>query len=143
MKSSLALMILHLLATATMCGIIWQVQLVQYPGFFYIDESKFRSAMKHHQNRISLVVIPFMVIELVLAIYLAAIYPTFSTLTPAVLVVTIWALTFFLLVPLHDQLLRAGYDSKKISRLVKVNWLRTVLWTVKLFVVFGATIKSL
>lgn len=143
MNSTLALMILHIVATAAMCGIIWQVQLVQYPGFSYIDESKFRMAMKHHQNRISVVVIPFMVIELVLAVYLAAINPTLSNLASAMIVITIWALTFFFLVPLHDQLLRAGYDNKKISRLVKTNWSRTILWTVKLFVVFGATIKSL
>lgn len=143
MNTTLALMILHLVATAAMCGIIWQVQLVQYPGFHYFDESQFRSAMKHHQNRISVVVIPFMVVELVLALFLAVTQPTLVNISAAVIVLSIWTLTFSLLVPLHDQLLRAGYNRQKVSRLVKRNWSRTILWTVKLFIVFGATIKSL
>lgn len=136
-------MILHLVATATMCGVIWQVQLVQYPGFSYIDESKFKMAMKHHQNRISVIVIPVMVVELVLALFLAVTHPKLSTISAATIVVSIWAITFLTLVPLHDQLLRVGYDTKKISSLVTRNWSRTILWTIKLFIVFGTTINSL
>lgn len=143
MNTTLELMILHLVATAAMCGIIWQVQLVQYPGFSHFDESQFRMAMKHHQNKISLIVVPLMILELILAIYFSATIPNFPNISAAVLIVTIWALTFFFIVPLHEQLLRTGYNSQKIARLVKLNWSRTILWTIKLFVVFGATIKAL
>jgi hypothetical protein len=56
------------------------------------------------------------------------------------LTATTWALTFLLAVPIHSKLSRlplAGQSqdtalrTSLISRLVTINWLRTLAWTLK------------
>jgi hypothetical protein len=46
------------------------------------------------------------------------------------LVVFVWIITFFVQVPLHNQL-STSRSSAAITKLVKSNWLRTALWTMK------------
>ena len=44
---------------------------------------------------------------------------------------SIWASTFFLQVPCHLRL-SAGWDAATHRLLVQSNWIRTVLWSVRL-----------
>ena len=46
------------------------------------------------------------------------------------IVLAIWGSTFLLQVPVH-RALASGKDEKKIDRLVRSNWLRTMLWCAK------------
>ena len=46
--------------------------------------------------------------------------------------VAIWAATFFISVPLHNQLDAHGFDAQVIGQLVATNWLRTLAWTARL-----------
>jgi hypothetical protein len=45
-------------------------------------------------------------------------------------VLFIWISTFTLSVPCHKKL-SLGKDSKTIDQLVKTNWIRTILWSLK------------
>lgn len=52
------------------------------------------------------------------------------SLTLLILVIGIFASTFFIQVPLHQKL-SVGKDSHLIYRLVRTNWMRTIAWTLK------------
>lgn len=54
-------------------------------------------------------------------------------LISAILVGLIWLSTFLQAVPLHNQIAAGQASPEILSSLVRVNWIRTMLWTV----VFG------
>ena len=113
--------------------LIWVVQLVHYPSFQYIDKDKFAAFHQHHTKRISIIVLPLMVLELGLAGVLS-ISSNFHWhyVVPLILVLLIWASTFLLQVPEHNKL-AIRKNSEVVNRLVQTNWLRTILWTLKAF----------
>jgi hypothetical protein len=129
------LLLVQFVATAMMTGIIWFVQVVHYPLFGKIPQEGFVTYELAHTVRTGFVVGPLMLVELATAaaliitrdpiagdrLYLAA----FGCL------LLIWASTFILQVPLH-AILEHRYDPGAITRLVSTNWIRTILWTVRL-----------
>ncbi len=134
---------LTLFISAALFGIIWLVQILHYPSFMFLDHLTFKTAMKHHQDRISWVIVPLMLTELLLAVM--AVVRDVSTYNVTILniVIMIWLVTFTIQVPLHSKLLLEGFNEKRIHRLVRTNWIRTLLWTIKLFVIFSTTVNSL
>lgn len=124
--------ILNIFASFFLCGLIWQVQLVHYPFFSRADRSKFTEHIRFHGVRISFIVLPVMIVELISSALLTLYATSFQTvhLTGLILVILIWMSTFLLQVPQHAKLTE-GYDEKAIQRLVHTNWIRTILWSVK------------
>ena len=119
-----------------MFGVIWIVQLVHYPMLVGLNQIEFNSWHEFHARRISFIVAPLMVFELgasLAAVYFQGAGDRFNAnLILAALTVGVWASTFLLSVPLHDQLAKSGYNLKVLSKLVQTNWIRTVLYTCKL-----------
>ncbi|GAA4378717.1 hypothetical protein [Hymenobacter koreensis] len=118
--------------SAYLTGLIWVVQLVHYPAFAQVPPAAFRSFHQAHMARMGWVVMAPMVAELGLAAWLF-----WQGRSPAAawglgLVVAIWLVTFLISVPLHNRLAAVGYDAAAIASLVRTNWLRTALWTVRL-----------
>ncbi len=126
--------LLHLLATLTMFGVIWTVQVVQYPGFAQVGREAWSTYADIYQQRITFVVGPAMVLELATAVWLVldrpAAFPLWAVVAGAVLIGVIWASTAFLQVPLHTAL-SAGFDAEVQARLVATNWIRTAAWTLR------------
>ncbi|MFN3596319.1 MAG: hypothetical protein ACK41D_03510 [Rubricoccaceae bacterium] len=126
--------LLHVLSTLTMFGAIWIVQLVHYPLFAGVGAAGWAAYEAQHQARITLVVGPPMVAELVTAVllvlYRPEAFPFWAVLTGLVLVGVLWASTAFVQVPLHDALGRA-FDAEAHRRLVATNWIRTAAWTLR------------
>ena len=124
---------IHDAVTWYMVGVIWLVQLVQYPMFEYLDRATFTRSHAFHSSAIGWVVGPPMLAELLLAG--AILWRRGLADTPAVsgflLVLTLWALTFFVIVPLHNQLGSDGFSPGVHQALVKWNWLRTLGWTAR------------
>lgn len=115
-----------------MTGIIWFVQLVQYPGFARVGEKEFRSYHQHHCRTIGLVVGPLMVVELLSALVLAAAgEPLWFWRSMLVALLGIWLSTAFRQGPLHARLSREGARANTLRLLVRGNWLRTVLWSAR------------
>jgi len=110
-------------------GLIWVVQLVHYPTFEFIDNQNFTAFHQHHTSSITLIVMPLMLSELGLSIYLTKLEPT-TYLGPLILVGLIWLSTFCIQVPIHNALGNEK-DSFLIQKLVNTNWIRTILWTIK------------
>lgn len=125
---------LHLFSCIFMVGVIWLVQIVQYPSFFLVPSNQFVNYHLKHSDRISYVVAPVMLTELVCAYWLF--YELGEKfLYFLILSVLIFAATAFISVPLHNKLSKAK-DEKVISQLVCTNWLRTAMWSVKLILLF-------
>ena len=123
--------ILHLATSWALFTLIWMTQLISYPSFKYIDPNQFQSYHLSYTSSITIIVMPLMLIELGLCVWLAYKFQLQQWhWLPLFLVGILWASTFFIQVPLHEQLGK-GYDNAAIDRLVQTNWIRTVFWTVK------------
>lgn len=124
---------LEIITSAGLLVLILIVQILHYPFFKYIEENNFSKAMRFHQNRISSIVMPLMLVELALSVY--AFYSSSPKSTLLILIVLlIWGSTFFIQVPLHQKLLLKK-DDTLIKKLVRTNWIRTILWTIKFILV--------
>jgi hypothetical protein len=129
------LFVIHLVSTSFMVGVIWIVQLVHYPTFLFIDEQKSNDFQKFHMSRISYIVMPAMTTELFSGIYIfiysnMAIDSNLFLLALTILIIN-WIITALVFVKMHNKLL-INYKIEIISLLVKWNWLRTLLWSVRL-----------
>jgi len=123
--------------------LIWLVQLIIYPGFHRVSQDEFADYHRWYVIRISAVVLPLMLAELILTVWwvISDNYSAVSILT-SVLVLIVWLSTFILQVPIHNRL-KAGRENILIQRLVRTNWIRTVAWTLKTGIVSIHTIGGI
>jgi len=126
--------LVHLTATAAMVGLIWFVQVVHYPLFDGVGDESFVAYEERHRFRTGLVVGPLMAAETgsaaVLAVFGSGAVRVAAAVGLAVLA-AIHASTMLVQVPLH-MALSESHDPVRIARLVRTNWVRTVLWTARL-----------
>ncbi|MBS1794338.1 MAG: hypothetical protein JSS81_10815 [Acidobacteria bacterium] len=121
-------------ATLFMTGVIWVVQLAQYPLFSFVGTEKFTDYHDAYRFRITWIVAPAMLVELVTAGLLIFFPP--PEIDPKILwagfalVLVNWASTFFLQVPLHERL-AAGFDPAAHRALVRTNRVRTAGWSLR------------
>ena len=132
------LLLANLVLCAVLTGLIWTVQLVHYPGLALVGKAEFARYHAAHTARMGALVGPLMVLELLLAGWLAwagrAALPHGAGWWSLALVGAVWAVTFFISVPFHNRLAANGYDYVVLDGLVRTNWLRTVAWTLRLFI---------
>ena len=120
------MIIFELMVTVALVILIWIIQVLHYPSFLFVDKTEFSKFEAFHTKRISILVLPLMVSELILGL----VHLNYLILG---IIVLIWLSTFFIQVPCHDKL-KFGFDKLTIERLIFTNWIRTSLWTVKLFI---------
>jgi hypothetical protein len=125
----------HAISTVMLAGLIWTIQLVHYPLFAKVGADRWMEYERLHQMRITTLVGPLMLAELVTAALLLAPLvsggkPAWLPIIGAGLLAVIWASTFFIQVPIHSALER-GFDPVLIERLVATNWIRTIAWTAR------------
>jgi hypothetical protein len=124
-----------------MTGVIWIIQLIHYPAFIYIDHTRWTDFHRLHTRGITPLVAPLMLIELALSIVWVYQDITPFSLTNLAFVLGLWLSTFIIQVPIHDQLVSIK-DEKLIQKLIKTNWIRTILWTAKtLLLLQGLTLN--
>ncbi|MDX1958491.1 MAG: hypothetical protein SFU98_07960 [Leptospiraceae bacterium] len=115
---------------------IWTIQVVHYPLFGSVGEKEFTVYHRLHSNRISLIVVPMMLAELISSIMIVF-YSTEINLLIRYLglfcVAVVWISTFFLSVPEHNTL-NLGLNQNSVDRLVYTNWIRTIAWTIHSFI---------
>ena len=127
----ITLNIIHFLSTFWMMAVIWFVQIVHYPLFKLVPYNERVMYAQKHQQWISWIVMPAMLIECLSLFFLKTYYLYDPTWILSVLcLVIIWASTFFLQVPCHQKLISDPKDPI-IKKLVNTNWIRTVFWTIK------------
>jgi len=123
----------HLIFTSIMTGVIWVIQIVHYPSFHFIEKELYTAFQKFHMNKISIIVMPIMLAELITGIMLfldKSFKSPFLTISIIILVL-IWLITGVFFTKAHNELI-AGYQELVVNQLVAMNWIRTLLWTLRL-----------
>jgi len=127
-------LLVQAVASAAMCGIIWFVQVVHYPLFARAGGDE-RGFALENQRRTGRVVIPFMLSEGVAAAVFAWSPPAGVPRSLAILglaaVGVLWLSTGSIQMPLHARLAREGHAPDAVAALVRSNWLRTLMWTLR------------
>ena len=59
-----------------------------------------------------------------------------------ILLALIWFLTATFFISIHKKLSK-GYNKDIINKLVNLNWLRTILWSLRMVFIFGSIFDSL
>jgi hypothetical protein len=126
---------LYLYSNLALIGLIWTVQIVHYPSFLFIDKKRSLEFQDFHMKSITYIVMPLMLIELFCgAILLYKNYTNIIFLIGFISLLVIWAWTFFVNVPIHSKLI-INFEEDEVKKLIKSNWPRTILWSVKLIFV--------
>ncbi len=124
----------HAGATLYLVGLIWVVQILVYPAMANVGADGYATYHNLHTSRITPIVAPAMILELLTAIYLA--FAAFEAIdyryfwVGLALVLIIWLSTFLVQVPLHEKL-GAGFDVDVQRKLVQTNWIRTIAWSLR------------
>jgi uncharacterized membrane protein YGL010W len=134
------ILLLHVASTLFLVGVIWVIQIVQYPFFSQISTNSFAAFHRTYRNWITPIVAPPMILELATAIWLLF-FPIENidgklVWSGLALIVVIWISTFFIQVPLHEKLAEK-FDSKFHAALVRTNWIRTFAWSLRGVLVCG------
>lgn len=134
------LFFLNVISAFLLTGVIWTIQIVHYPSFHYIDKMSFTNFHHFHERRISIIVMPLMLIELTTstALYINNMSSIVFALN-LLIVVMIWCSTFFVQVPIHS-ILSQKKDKKLIEKLVNTNWIRTFLWSMRMLLIIDEII---
>jgi hypothetical protein len=128
--------LLHLVATSAMCGIIWLVQLVHYPTFHYVDSLRATSFEVFHQNAITPIVLPLMLLEMAtFGLLFKQGERDRGFLCSGVILAIVWLSTFLIQTPIHQQLV-LGFNPDLIAKLILTNWIRTLGWSVRMILIF-------
>ena len=123
----------HLIFTSIMTGVIWVIQIVHYPSFHFIEKELYTAFQKFHMNKISIIVIPIMLAELITGVMLLLDKSSRSPflIISFVILVLIWLITGVFFSKAHNELM-TGYQELVVNQLVVMNWIRTLLWTLRL-----------
>ena len=121
-----------------MVGVIWIMQIVHYPAFKYIRNSDYHVFQEFHMRRISFIVIPAMLAEIVtgsiilyLKIHLCILFKI-----SFVFLILIWISTGLVFSKIHNDLLK-GFKNDIGEKLVQFNWIRTALWSLRLILLLS------
>lgn len=126
---------LHAASTWALVGLIWTIQVVHYPLFSRVGEEQFPIYEREHCRRITWIVAPMMLVELVTAYLLWRADPGLYQTAGLVIVGSLWGVTGLFFTPLHNRLSN-GFEPRAHDLLVWANWLRTALWSVRGILVF-------
>ena len=124
---------LHLISTSMMVAIIWIVQILHYPTFLFIDKERYTEFQQFHMNKISYIIVPLMLVELIsgLSILFTVENVQFSFYVSLSLLILIWLITGLFFTKFHSELSK-NFSHNTILRLIRLNWIRTVFWTIRL-----------
>lgn len=128
------ILLIHIAATWGLVGLIWTIQVVHYPLFAQVGSSTYPAYHVAHMSRITLIVLPFMAVEALTALFLALNPP--NNIPASVfwlglaLVILIWGSTGLVNVPQHTAL-ASGFNIDTHRALVLTNWIRTVAWSLR------------
>lgn len=126
--------IITLALTLYMSGMIWSMQILEYPLFALVGQQEFPAYHRRHNRGL-----PFLVILPSLGAFISAVvliftrpahHPLWASIVITVLDALIIIATVAREAPLHAQLDREGYSPVLIRQLVLGNWIRTLLWTI-------------
>ena len=131
-----SMLAMHLVLASIMVGVIWVIQLVHYPSFRYTDREKYVSFQIFHMRNISFIVVPVMILEFLSGLLLVLYHSNQESLLRIsfILLLIIWLVTALFFAQIHQKLSK-GYDETLVRNLVSLNWIRTLLWTIRTIII--------
>ena len=127
---------LRLLFDLSLFILILLVQLIIYPGFEYYSKKDLAAWHFRYTKKISYVVIPLMLGQLIMAIIFLLNRVSLYDIVVALLVLSVWLVTFLYFVPAHRKISNGSYSDKLLGQMLRINWWRTAIW----FAIFLLTI---
>ncbi len=121
--------LIRLCTDASMMILIWIVQLIIYPGFQYYSSNDLLLWHRTYTPRISVIVGPLMILQLVLTLVEVWESPGTFEVGTFILILALWGYTFVKFAPLHRSIEQNKIRPDTLKILVSANWLRTLLWT--------------
>ena len=123
-----------------MFGVIIVTQIVNYPLLLDFLRSDIKHLHNSYVNKISKIVIPSMLLELLIALYLVynGIYLSYINFG---LLIIIYISTFLIQVPIHDNVKHSA-NMSLIKKLIFSNWIRTFCWFFKTVVSVNIILKE-
>lgn len=119
-----------------MTGVIWIIQLLNYPFMRYVKLQEFVDFHLAHSSRITWIVGPAMILQISSAFYLLTQEATNKYfISFFILSLSVFLATFFLSVPQHN-ILALGFDQQAYEKLVSTNWVRTFFWSLNTLIAF-------
>lgn len=115
--------------SAYMTGLVFFVQICQYPLFKWVGEDNFKEYHRRYVNRTALPIALPMILEMILGASWALSGDKIALGNMALLIV-IWFVTFAWSVPCHNKL-QSGFQEKAWKSLLRSNAIRAILWFVK------------
>ena len=130
----------NLFISSFMFGVIITTQIVNYPLLLDFLKSDFNDLHNSYVNKISKIVIPSMLLELLIALYLVynGIYLSYINFG---LLIIIYISTFLIQVPIHDNVKHSA-NMSLIKKLIFSNWIRTFCWFFKTVVSANIILKE-
>ena len=131
-----SMLAMHLVLASIMVGVIWVIQLVHYPSFRFTDREKYVSFQIFHMRNISFIVVPVMILEFLSGLLLVLYHSNQESLLRIsfILLLIIWLVTAMFFAQIHQKLSK-GYDETLVRNLVSLNWIRTLLWTIRTIII--------
>ncbi len=127
-----------------MTGVIWLVQLVYYPSPRAWREEHFVEWERRNTRRTGLVVGPAMLVEalsLAVLLFMTSGSRRSWLIVSAVLLALIWLSTLLIQAPCHARLERERRGGD-VELLISTNWLRTLLWSLRLLILAAVLIAG-
>lgn len=125
--------VIHLVAVGFMVGLIWTIHVVHYPLFALVPEP-YRPYQEAHMLRITrLLAVPWGVESATAVALLFLADPgeeRVLAVVGLVLLVAVVAVTGLLAAPAHGRLLE-HFDSRQHARLMRIDLVRTLLWSLR------------
>lgn len=126
------LVLLEAAATLFMAGVLWTMQVLNYPLLSLVGREAFPAYEGRHNHRFGLVVFPGVLLALLAAIGLLIArpdrLPIWGPAGEVALLVVIIVSTATLQAPQHGRL-AAGFDAAAHRLLVRSNWIRVAAWS--------------
>ena len=126
------LIIVNLVISAFMLGLIITTQFVSYPMFHFADKNNFSSYHNNYVEHISFIVMPVMLFELGFSILLFSVFKGILFIILLFINSMILITTYFIQVPIHNKLGKK-FNKQRIDKLIKTNWIRALLWIIKVY----------
>ena len=147
MTAGLWTLVTALVATLFSVGIIWFMQILEYPLFAYVGVEAFPGFHAQHNRRLPGVVFVPMLVAFAATLALLFVRPSavlgWLVWLGVLLVGVVLVSSFTLLIPRHMRLTNEGYSLKIIRELVRLNWIRTIAWTLHALVLLVMLVLTL
>mgnify|MGYP001593977524 FL=1 len=114
--------------------LIWMVQLIIYPSFIFYQQNDLAKWHSVYTGKITILVAPLMFAQTGLIGYQVLNELSVFIVSSAVICATLWLLTFFEAVPLHQKIDEQVDVKSTCEKLVQINKKRTALWTILFFI---------